>query len=39
MIRALGWTLVALTAFDQFVFHGTYTAVASQMLSQILARV
>jgi len=39
MMRAFGWSLVALTAFDQFMFHGTYTAVASQMLSQILARV
>jgi hypothetical protein len=39
MIRAFGWTLVTLTMLDQLVFHGMYTQVAGQMLTQILAHV
>jgi hypothetical protein len=39
MVRAFGWTLVALTMLDQLMFHGTYTQVAGQMLTQILAHV
>jgi hypothetical protein len=39
MVRAFGWTLVALTMLDQLMFHGVYTHVAGQMLTQIFAHV
>lgn len=39
MIRRLGWALAGLIAIDQFLWHGTYMAVAEQMLRRILVYV
>ena len=39
MTRTLGWALAGLIAVDQFMWHGTYMAVAEQMLRHILAHV
>jgi hypothetical protein len=39
MTRTLGWALAGLIAVDQFLWHGTYTAVATQLLQRILVHV